>query len=165
MNKWLHNPWVVGSMALMALMVVYVQIVAPIMHKPSMEHPLSADQGAPLIDIPHATARHSLTWSTAANLRNPFLHRAAYAQAAIGQAADAAVADTSAERQNPYQLSAILLGGTQPLAWVGGKLVGLGDRVEAMKVIKIKADVVVLQGKQSKRTLTLTQQAGGYSHE
>lgn len=161
MKNLLNNPLVVAMLAVVAVAVVYVQVFDPIMQSPKAM-PLMAVQASGVIteDNAIATDRHtSLGWSQEMFRSNPFASRQGLEKEQQGNHQKAAVEDI-------YKLSAILIGAKQPLAWVGGKLVGIGDVVGDMRVAAIASERVLLRGKKGQRILKLSSpMAGGSHHE
>jgi len=152
MKKLLNNPLVVALLAVLAVGVVYVQVLDPILHSPSqlativVQYGISDDEQAQYV----GKAQPSFGWSTQMYARNPFIashmqgvHRPYKAAEAVKPVNDI------------YQLSAILIGGKQPMAWVGGKLVGVGDVVGNQHVVAITQEQVVLRGSKGQRILKL----------
>jgi len=165
MKNLLNNPLVVALLAMVAVGVVYMQVLDPILHSPNQLASLNAEFTDAVHEPNHAVSdtRANFGWSPAMFNSNPFASRQSLGNGQQGQ-----FQETSAEQEaeNIYKLSAILIGAKQPMAWVGGKLVGIGDVVGDMRVAAIESELVLLRGKKGKRILKLSSaMAGGSHHE
>jgi len=151
MKKLLNNPLVVALLALLAVGVVYVQVVEPILNSPNQLATIAVEYavlGNPQAPESNVTSAPNFGWSKSMFSHNPFSDiDEPVKKQRIG--IKHKVKDTT------HQLSAVLIGAKQPMAWIDGSLVGMGDAVAGMRVVAIEQDRVVLSSSKGQRILKL----------
>ncbi|MDX8387474.1 MAG: hypothetical protein R8M46_02925 [Ghiorsea sp.] len=152
MKNALKNPIFVGLMVLVAIWIVYIDVIAPLKTRGLLQAPAAMIQAFKENLQPVSKLKPSaLNWPSEAAKRSPF---------AAPANETARLHRHTRKRKVTYQLSAILFGSEKPLALINGKTVAEGERIGTYTVLSIFRNYVILKGSKKQVKLYLSSQGG-----
>jgi len=152
MRKFLRSPIAVTLMALLAAGIVYNNVVAPLLNKPTFTATVD-DPALYTIKPIKTTSYNTLVWQIRDNDRNPFANQ--QTQTSPQTTTSIKPLKKRKKEKKHLRLSAILSDSHNPLALISGQLVSLHDTIGGFTVISIQQNHVKLQRKNTQKTLFL----------
>ncbi|MBI5815690.1 MAG: hypothetical protein HZB29_08790 [Nitrospinae bacterium] len=161
MKRLLNNPIVVGAMALVAALIVYINVIRPLMPKSAPPPEQVADAGAATPGkapaAPVVTAALAIDYSAAgwapAPRRDPF--------SSVPLSPIGAAAERPKQAKDMLQLTAIVIEPGYRAASINKSFVKVGQNVDNYRVIGIAPEEVTVAGPLGRETITFAWNRGG----